>query len=212
MEPAPFVQEYFCDRRGLYDQHRQPEPVYFVYGAHRPRGKLCGRGSEERRVVGRLAFYIRELLRNLSIPDFEHIDSPKVPGFAFLCLAIDPADNTTIAGGENILRLEIGIRIVGEEFLPIGPDRKGTLHPGAIWRRAGIFEQAVFRHGIHYFIHIMTIEGRIEAFDCGYGWMGSGFIHYKLSLLFSFLNSLGLTPFFRKKTLLKYVKLSKPER
>src|SRR6266436_2913885 len=87
---------------------------------------------------------VGELLGHLAVAYPQHIDSPDVS--SLVIPAEHPPDDTTVADGEDLLRLEARAGCGLEEAPPEGSHRGGPLEALAVRRRQRVLEHAVCRH------------------------------------------------------------------
>src|SRR2546428_6555507 len=104
-----------------------------------------------------------ELLGHLAVAYPQHIDSPDVS--SLVIPAEHPPDDTTVADGEDLLRLEARAGCGLEEAPPEGSHRGGPLEALAVRRRQRVLEHAVCRHQRHHPVDVVAVEHRVEPPD-----------------------------------------------
>src|SRR2546428_6147580 len=96
-----------------------------------------------------------ELLGHLAVAYPQHIDSPDVS--SLVIPAEHPPDDTTVADGEDLLRLEARAGCGLEEAPPEGSHRGGPLEALAVRRRQRVLEHAVCRHQRHHPVDVVAV-------------------------------------------------------
>jgi hypothetical protein len=93
-------------------------------------------------------------------------------GFPFPHPMVGPSNDAAVAGGEQVFRVESGLRRPREELLPEASDRGLPDQAGTVRRRPRVLEHTIARHALHDALDIVTIECLVEAFDDGPGVLG----------------------------------------
>src|SRR5216683_2949809 len=106
---------------------------------------------------------VGELLGHLAVAYPQHIDSPDVS--SLVIPAEHPPDDTTVANGEDLLRLEARAGCGLEEAPPEGSHRGGPLEALAVRRRQRVLEHAVCRHQRHHPVDVVAVEHVVEPTD-----------------------------------------------
>src|SRR6266436_5317616 len=106
---------------------------------------------------------VGELLGHLAVAYPQHIDSPDVS--SLVIPAEHPPDDTTVADGEDLLRLEARAGCGLEEAPPEGSHRGGPLEALAVRRRQRVLEHAVCRHQRHHPVDVVAVEHVVEPTD-----------------------------------------------
>src|SRR6266849_10620859 len=99
--------------------------------------------------------HIRKGLCHFPVSHVAHIHATNMPVLtSSIAPVIHPAHDASIASGEQVLGLEIGVRGRIEKILPKSPDSFLTLKAVAIWRWIGVFKHRIIGHESHQRVNI----------------------------------------------------------
>ena len=123
----------------------------------RSRASWAGRAAWAA-VAPALSLDVRGLLGHKPSTDAEDVDPADVP----VCPGVAPPHDRAVSADDLLLGLEAGVGGRGEERRPRGPHRFLALVPLPVGR-CGALEDAVDGHRGHDRVHVVPVEGLVEA-------------------------------------------------
>src|SRR5438132_4332748 len=115
-------------------------------------------GGEER---PELAFYVRQFLRDLAVPNLEQVDTANMSGTP----VEPPTDHRAVAGDHKLLGLELRLRRASEKVVPELAHRSLADDLLSVGRGQRVLEDAVVGHQCHHGIEVVAAEGFVECVD-----------------------------------------------
>src|SRR5260221_13083618 len=109
---------------------------------------------------------VGEFLRYLAVSHAKHIHATYMPATPVgICPIVLPASDAAIFMCDHLLGLENGIRRGTKKLFPKVANRFLSFKPCTIWRRIGVFKDAVLGHQGHHRLNVVPVEGVVKLVD-----------------------------------------------